>query len=171
MKQFIHKVVASSSSACLWWLRNYLELLTLCVNIPYNVTLNMQICTAQHLISHLSVKVPSVGSPVGPALMSRRAPDRNMREEGEETRAAGNCERERGRTRGQETCPRCVWLQIGGGEFCLDWEEVKKHKRKELESPENENWMEEWRRLLWVLSRYVQHRFSLMLTLTAGKDF
>lgn len=45
------------------WLRHYLELLTLCVNIAYNVTLNMQICTAQHLISHLSVTVPSVGSP------------------------------------------------------------------------------------------------------------
>lgn len=48
------------------WLRRYLESLTLCVNIAYNVTLNMQIGTAQHLISHLSVKVPSVGSPGGP---------------------------------------------------------------------------------------------------------
>lgn len=48
------------------WLRRYLELLTLCANIAYNVTLNMQIGTAQHLISHLSVKVPSVGSPGGP---------------------------------------------------------------------------------------------------------
>ncbi len=47
----------------------------------------MQICTAQHLISHLSVKVPSVGSPGGPGLMSWRAPDRNMQEEGEVTRA------------------------------------------------------------------------------------
>lgn len=50
----------------LGWLRRYLELLTSCANIAYNVTLNMQIGTAQHLISHLSVKVPSVGSPGGP---------------------------------------------------------------------------------------------------------
>lgn len=41
----------------------------------------MQICTAQHLISHLSVKVPSVGSPGGPSLMSWQVQDRNMDEE------------------------------------------------------------------------------------------
>lgn len=44
-----------------------ITLQTLFVNIAYNVTLNMQICTGQHLISHLSVKEPSVGgSPAGP---------------------------------------------------------------------------------------------------------
>lgn len=47
----------------------------------------MQICTAQHLISHLSVKVPSVGSPGGPGLMSWRVPDRNMQKEEERGRA------------------------------------------------------------------------------------
>lgn len=73
----------SPSSHCVCWLRHYLELQTLCVNIAYNVTLNMQICTAQHLISHLSVKVPSVGSPGGPGLMSWRVPDRNMQKEEE----------------------------------------------------------------------------------------
>lgn len=67
-------VSVSPSSPFLCWLRHYLESQTLCVNIPYNVTLNMHICTAQHLISHLSVKVPSVGSPGGPVLMSWQAP-------------------------------------------------------------------------------------------------
>lgn len=106
----------SPSLPCLCWLRHYLELLTLCVNIAYNVTLNMQICTAQHLISHLSVKVPSVGSPGGPGLMSWRAPDRNMREEGE-VMSERHCERERGGREVKTHTPRYVWLQRGGSTF------------------------------------------------------
>lgn len=84
--QSCYFIFLSPSLPCLCWLRNYLELQTLCVNIAYNVTLNMQICTAQHLISHLSVKEPSVGSPGGPGLMSWRVPDRNMQKEREGTR-------------------------------------------------------------------------------------
>lgn len=48
----------------------------------------MQIRTAQHLISHLSVKVPSVGSPAGPGLMSWRAKhakEEEREQEGKET--------------------------------------------------------------------------------------
>lgn len=93
----------------------------------------MQICTAQHLISHLSVKVPSVGSPVGPGLMSRRAPDRNMREEGEVTRA-----RERGR-RGREvkTLTRDVvgykeGAQLFKARLIMDRQDVKVQTRAEF---------------------------------------
>ena len=85
MKQFIHKVVISHSPLLPLPASVDLEitLQTLCVNIAYNVTLNMQICTAQHLISHLSVKVPSVRSPGGPGLMSE-AETCERRERGEE---------------------------------------------------------------------------------------
>ena len=123
----------SPSEPCLCWLRRYLELLTLCVNIAYNVTLNMQISTAQHLISHLSVKVPSVGSPVGPGLMSRRAPDRNMREEGEAARAGG---RER-RGREVKTLTRVVFgnkegAQLFKARLITDRQNVKVQPRAEF---------------------------------------
>lgn len=118
----------SPSLPGLCWLRHYLELLTLCVNIAYNVTLNMQICTAQHLISHLSVKVPSVGSPGGPGLMSRRAPDRNMREEGEVASEKKLWKRKR-REGGQNTHPDMFGHEEGAQLFkarlILDRQKVK----------------------------------------------
>lgn len=70
----------------------------------------MQICTAQHLISHLSVKVPSVGSPAGPSLMSWQVQDRNMDEEQKKLKE----KREGGRSK---QSPRYVESQKGGQLF------------------------------------------------------
>lgn len=76
------------------WLRHYLEFRTLCVNIAYNVTLNMQLWTAQHLISHLSVTVPSVGSPAAPVRCRGKGPTKPGRG-GSANNNKRNCERER----------------------------------------------------------------------------
>lgn len=130
------------SLRCLRWLRHYLELLTLFVNIAYNVTLNMQICTAQHLISHLSVKVPSVGSPGGPGLMSWQVLDRNMQEEGEVTRPKETVKEER---RGREVktlTPVCLvtkrWLGLNFSKLIMD----RKWKYNKWSVLEIHGWMD-----------------------------
>lgn len=92
----------------------------------------MQICTAQHLISHLSVKVPSVGSPGGPGLMSRRALDRNMREEGEVTRAKETV-KEKGEG-GQNTHPDMFGHKEGAQLFKACWTDRRcQHKYNTIE--------------------------------------
>lgn len=98
------------------WLRRYLESLTLCVNIAYNVTLNMQIGTAQHLISHLSVKVPSVGSPGGPrsdVTASARQKHAKRREATRGERKVWKRKEGRGAEGGQSARPRYVQPQRG----------------------------------------------------------
>lgn len=86
----------------------------------------MQLCTAQHLISHLSVKVPSVGSPGGPGLMSWQVLDRNMQEEGELT-SGRNCEREKG-GRSKRSPSRYVQSQRGG--WGSTFQSTSSHGRK-----------------------------------------
>lgn len=91
------------------WLRHYLELLTLCVNIAYNVTLNMQICTAQHLISHLSVTVPSVGSPAARVRCRGKCPtETRQEEEGSLTTTAKETMKEKGAEERSKHSPHCV---------------------------------------------------------------
>lgn len=90
----------------------------------------MQLCTAQHLISHLSVKVPSVGSPGGPGLMSWQVLDRNMQEEGELT-SGRNCERERGgREGGRSKCSPSRYVQSQRGGWGSTFQSTSSHGQK-----------------------------------------
>ena len=57
--------------------------------------------------------MPSVGSPGGPGLMSRQAPDRNMEEEGAGTRAKETVKEKEEGGEVKTFPPRCLVTQRG----------------------------------------------------------